>query len=428
MKSCLLLPLLLALAACSSGGDGPRLDSASDEPERTAVPPLPECPDESYTLCDTSDADCQAGLMSLAACLRESDPVEGLTIDFLTPEETISLLEQDMEGMEPEPPINHHERALSVLSLTLAEGVPQDEGLANHVDYIAGMYRSSEKRIIIIDKDRPSDDVRAFTLLLHEMIHALQDADYDLQTWVGYDAPTFDASLAARSVVEGEAKFYQYRAAMPLLGLNHNTVDFWEAMASQWSFDISYAYASPTPYGASFLSFPYGLGAPRAYEAWRGQGPSGIAALFASPPTTTWEIMTRLYLGTDETFELVEIPEPSVAGLTLDSDDTLGAWGLEMFLNKAGVEWPDTRNNALTWRGDRVWVYTDEATLEQTYALWQLQLSNTVQAEAIDAVMPDLASAEHGTQGNRVFVSIGFETTPSADLTEWGKTWIAEAE
>jgi hypothetical protein len=427
MKSSLLLPLLLALAACSSGSDGPRGGGSSEEPEREAAPALPECPDESYAACDVSDADCQAGLMSLAACLRESEPVEGLPIEFPTPEELLSLLEQDREGMEEPPAINHFERALSVLSLAPAEGVSQAEDLAGYVDSVDGIYRRNEKRILFIDRGDVLDDANANALLLHEMVHALQDADYDLANWAGYEATTFDAYLAARSVVEGEATFYQYRAAMPLLGLDHRSVDFREALNTQLSYRLGDAYSSPTPYGASYATFGYGFGAANVYETWTDNGPRGIDGLFASPPATTREIMARLYLGTVDAIDIVEVPEPQVTGLTLHSHDTLGAWGLDLFLVKAGLEWPDHYEHALGWRGDHLWVYTDEATLEQTHALWQIELASAAEAAAIDAVLSPLAKIEHGTQGTRVFVSLGFET-PVADLTEWGQTWIAEAE
>ena len=58
-----------------------------------------------------------------------------------------------------------------------------------------------------------------------QLVHALQDRDQDLPTWYDAHTDTYDAALAAMSVVEGEARLEEKRFAVSVLGLDPSTVD-----------------------------------------------------------------------------------------------------------------------------------------------------------------------------------------------------------
>lgn len=420
MKHVFCLAALLALSACGKGQEGARPvdDSGVMLPD---VVPLPECPDADYAPCDFRDAACQARLIELACCLRQSEPIADLSVEVMSVDQFSELLSQDYAEY-PEPP-THYDRAASVLGLALAEGVSKEQAIESRVDFLDGVYRAKEKRIIVIDHDVPNDGVNENALFVHEYVHALQDADYDLLNWPQSEPiATFDQYLASRAVLEGEATFYQYRAAVPLLGLDIARVDFRGALEERLREDIGRAFYADTPLGASYTTFPYGWGAPLAFEAWLNGGPRGVDPLWASPPSTTQQILSQLSRIDTPQPSGSSIPEPVIETLTLDSQDSWGAWGLELFYFKHDVT-TGFAEHALAWRGDHVWVYTD-ADGEQSFGLWQLELASAEEAQTLDGIFAAISGVEHGAEGSRVFASFGFEGA-SPELSAWGRAWLA---
>jgi hypothetical protein len=427
MKGSWLLAAILALVGCGKGESGARMvegaaGTMSEPPMLPARTPLPECPDLDFTPCDIRTSDCQARMIDLACCMRGSDPVSDVTIELISEGDYAAVLMDDFANYPPQP--THYDRAASVLRMALAEGVSKMQAIKSRAERIFGQYRSAEKRLLVIDHGVPDDMVQEDTNLVHEYVHALQDADYDLQHWPqDVDNKTFDGFMATDSVIEGEAAFYEVRAAVPLLGINISAVDFHDPLQTRLDEYLGGAFLSPTPIGASYTSFPYAWGAPQAFEAWRKGGPRGIDPLWASPPANTQRILSQLSRINVPQPTGTVITEPSVTTLTLDSQDTWGAWGLELFYYKAGVT-TGLLDQALTWRGDHFWVYTDDGG-DATYALWQVELDGDAAATTLEGKLADISGVEHGTQGARVFASFGFAAA-SAELTAAGNAWLTE--
>jgi hypothetical protein len=419
MKRCLLLSLLL-VAACGSA------DDAADVPPPGLPPivPLPECPDENYVVCDIRDADCQAGLAKLAACLRGNATPPDVPIEVMTEAEYAEVLRQD-NADNPEPPVKHFDRAISVFGLAPADGVPREDDLLAYVADIGGVYRGQEKRIVIIDHGKPADAERADLTLLHELVHALQDADHDLAHWPEDQPTTFDAALARVALIEGEASFYQYRAAVPLLGLDIAEIDFEMAMQEHLALTLERAFDAPLLLSQSFATVPYGMGALLAFHAWQEGGAGGLDPLWAAPPRTVKQLLSQVFRLDLPDEDGVDIAEPVVADLQLYGDDVLGAWGLNLVLGQQRKT-QDSLAQALGWRGDHLWVYTDAS--NRTLALWQLQLDTPEAAQALERFFGQrLAHGTHEAAGSRVFVSYGVEVTASeASLAAWGRSWLAE--
>jgi hypothetical protein len=148
---------------------------------------------------------------------------------------------------EPEASTIAFHRALTAFGLAPAN-LPSAMTIAQRVTAnTLGLYRATEKRIIIIDHGEPADSVQSNLTLLHEFIHALQDSDHDLVNWpAGAPWNSFDSSLARRALVEGEARFYEYRAAVPFLGLDIAEADFESALQEHLEYVSSIAFESDT--------------------------------------------------------------------------------------------------------------------------------------------------------------------------------------
>lgn len=422
----LLVFMAASLFACGSSDD----EGAPNAPAMLAPSvPLPECPDHDYGVCDVREPDCQQRLASLAACIRGSEPLAELAIDVMTEVEYAEKLRQDSADT-PEPTVDHFERALGMLQLAPEAGTTRAEDIANRVENVLGVYYNDEKRIIVIDHGEPADTAYIDATLVHEVVHALQDADYDLGNWPTEPALTFDSRLVRRSVIEGEADFLGYRAVVPLLGLDIAEVDFDSALREHVLFVEGRLAESESLYRDSYATFPYGFGAMRAYHAWQEGGPRGLDAAWASPPGTTQQILSeQLGLNTPLASGL-ELAEPVVEALTLTTRDTLGAWGLGLYLATRGD--PEPKERSLSWRGDRLSVFTDTVAEgdiapnpPKTYLLWQLELESESMAQGL---LQSLGSSCLGASaGTRAIISCDDSSSQGgSDLYAWGMSWLLE--
>ena len=432
MRRLFSLVMLVTLAACGRGSNDDARVPAEAAPMLAAIVPLSECPDDDYSSCDIRDAACQQSIAQLAACVRGSEAVKNLQVDVLTEAEYADVVRQDLAEVA-EPAVPHFDQALSIFGLALAAGVDREEGIQTHVENLGGVYRPLEKRIIIVDHDRPADSAYIDGTLLHEFIHSQQDADYDLLNWPNSDPDaeyTFDQVLARNSLIEGEATFYQYRAEVPRLGLDIAHVDFKSAMSEHLRQEEGQALGSPTVYNASYVTFPYGFGGELSYFAWLRDGPPGIQALWAAPPNTSQAVMSEVFgLDTPQPGGL-EIPAPDAPSLVPYTDDVLGAWGTLMFMMLQKAEWTEAMPAALKWRGDHLWVYTDDND-QKTYALWLVELASPEAATMLNGLLEQVALAtepltiQHASTDKRAFASIGFEIESSPELTDAGKAWLS---
>jgi len=211
---------------------------------------------------------------------------------------------------------------------------------------------------------------------------------------------------------------------VPFLGLDIGEVDFEATMQKNLDDSVKAALDAEQLLPRSFATLPYGFGAMQAFRAWQRGGTRGMDPLWASPPRTMQRIMSELFGQNTPQDSGVDIAQPDVDDLMLSGNITLGAWGLYLALTKAGES--DVTAHALTWRGDRLWIYTNDQDLT-TYVLWQLELESEEAANYFDVFFRRVAAATHACAGSRAFVSYAVDSpTESAELTAWGKTWLAE--
>jgi hypothetical protein len=410
MKLLASLPgLLLALSLTACSGD----DHGAAGPV-----PLRECPDHDYGTCDTREPDCQQRLLSLAACVFGSREMPDVPIRVLTEDELRAELQQE-ESETPAEELAQNAAIESVLhDLDLVEqgALSSEATIEQLVQNFDGLYRDAERGIVLIDRGAPKNDVEYDVLLLHELIHAVQDAQYDLNALFDEHATTTDSALAFRALVEGEASWYQYRVAAAMLGYDSVYYDFRQLFVDLRQDLVAEAKAADSPYIESFGTFPYGFGTKLMYEAWLTDRAGFEAPLFASPPLTTTEIM-NLSLGIVEAPRVLhEFTEPTAEGdFALIADDVLGDWMLNLCLVRKGL-------SSVRWLGDHLWIY--QATDGRLAWLWQLQLEHipSTFADALQLNLPDHVSVEG--RGQRVFLSSGTESAPF--LLDAGRAFLDE--
>ena len=201
--------------------------SGSDAGESLAGPepvPIAGCTTENYGTCDILASSCPKRILSLMACLRGTKDAELPPITVVSAGEYRELLESIFaeETDEEQAETALFEQGLVLLGL--AE--PGSFAAASQVDQLAeavlASYSHIDKSITIVAPEKARgwvDSVANMLTLGHELVHALQDQEHDLDSYTREHSVTYDDYLASRAVPEGEAELLVAFYATALWGL-----------------------------------------------------------------------------------------------------------------------------------------------------------------------------------------------------------------
>lgn len=245
-----------------------------------------------------------------------------------------------------------------------------ESSTAGSSDWVAGTYNHKTEDITIVGD--PSDSV-----IVHEYVHALQDQHFVLDL-IAY-APTTDAYLARKAIVEGDATLAQTRYLLQeKYGADLNDLD-WPGFFTAWAEDSETTLAESEypviflaarafvyPYGAPYCGFKLTGAHPGSPDDtkpfpfdWRAQK----SLFFETQPQTTEQVM-KLDAADDVVgVGLSDVPESLSGALESKYWDTLGAWYSYLLFyptdQAAGVG--DARELPLLWDGDRVLFVQDKS-------------------------------------------------------------------
>ncbi len=411
------------IALCFACGDEDRPPLLSDSPGST----IPGCESFSYELCDILAADCQRELFALMACARNED---GATTQIppvllMTQEEALAAVEALAPGAGDEgasEAFAAEVRALELLGLVEA-GLIRDQSdvLAVTIEALVAFYLTPTREIVIIDRGDPLDDLEANATLAHEIVHALQDARHGLAQFTGAHGASSDAALAATSVIEGEATFYQLLMMFSYDGADLSRIDYRATLDNIAESGTGMTLAAGSPMLTAPSIFPYTHGARYAGAHWlRGQE-SAIDALYVTPPASSLEVMAGGW--TDAPRQLVTFaapPEPLPEYVSV-SDDVAGAWvlfGLFGALSSDSEAPASLEELAGHWRGDRIWMYQGSG--GDAAALWAVAWDDAAAAERAAAQLarwaPEAAFTDVSVDGSVVRIAA---VENEAELDGW---------
>jgi len=400
------------LVACS-GSDG------------IVVPlPLDECPDGDYSTCDTRDSDCQQRLLELTACVYGVDAPTELPVRVLTEQELLD----DLEGDPSAPPsdtdaeaLPYLERALVDLQLLKAGALTTNGGAnADLVTRVSGLYRDAERGVVLVDRGEATDSAEADAALVHELVHALQDANFGLDDWRRQQPDNPDTELALGSVTEGQATLVQYRVWAAMTGEDANSVDWESTFLRLRNRLFASARADESPYFAARETFPSGFGVTLANLAWTTDGAAYRDAQFASPPLTTLEILAQNAQQDPPTFAAPPFQTPTVSDdYSAKQDLVLGAFLLGLSAHRLGDDSADPLPLLLAWRGDELLTYAGPN--DETAWLWQVQVADAATAQALQS-LADAGGMTAEAKRTRLFLLGGDE--PPAFLLDAGRAFL----
>jgi hypothetical protein len=401
---------LVAAALASLNGCGEDHPAAAVD---TSPRPVPGCEGIDHTPCDVRDPSCQARLFALATCLRgdQMGPLPPITV--VTEADLAAMLVAESAMDTPDPHVTQWDWALSALRLIQPGGLSTQTMISETVKFVWGLYRRRTKDILIIDHGPAFDQQSASPVLIHEMVHALQDREVDLSHFSSVFMTSHDSSLAATAIIEGEAQMHEARYGASILGLDPADVDWMRRFESGVALDQAFLLKQASPFTASARAFPYEWGARYVYYSWMAGGMNGVHARFLSPPVTTRLLMASMdqALEPEPAPDTLPAPSPPTDWQTADGT-TLGAWALFLLLAENSPLFPqEAQSLALHWRGDGFWIYQGPAA-GSAALVWRIELGDEQTAGRVVTIAVNLGFANARQIGTSAVLAMATDAHP----------------
>jgi len=245
-------------------------------------------------------------------------------------------------------------------------------------EQVVGYYDADEKHLVVRDdimrgfaqqndheSGAQSELAEARIVLLHELVHALQDQHLKLSEHIHAERDT-DASNAFHALVEGDATLAMIgyaleREQVPLHRLTGNPaqVRSFSDVVRRSPLAGSELEQAPAIVRVPLLSsYVDGLA---FCASLHGRGSfSAVDAAHSEPPSSTEQVLHPerfAQLDAPTVVQLQVLPELDSAGYEVVREDTLGELELGVYFGQAGTQ-EDAKRAADGWDGDRIRVYS----------------------------------------------------------------------
>ncbi len=228
-------------------------------------------------------------------------------------------------------------------------------------EQIAAYYDPVGKVMVVGDWLPPEHQQAA---LMHELVHALQDRDISLDTFITPRPGQGDQLLARQALIEGEAVALMLALLLKPQGLELNSLpDLAAVRSAVIAGSVGPAITSAPKFLRDLLIFPYVDGLNFVFQWSKRQPWSAMPTLYRDPPRSTAQILRPdKRLVTREDPILIILPDLGTLapGTKAVAEDELGEFALGAVLGLHMGEQAG-RAAAVGWRGDRyrIWEDTD---------------------------------------------------------------------
>ncbi len=246
--------------------------------------------------------------------------------------------------------------------------VPADADLLNIIvslydEQVAAFYDPDERALYTFNDLVLSSNLDKM-LLSHELTHALQDQNFDLQKFPLKVKDNDDLVLATSALIEGDATVLMTRWYVENIDPSKMLGDL-SAMLGQNTAKLREA----PPYMREMLLFPYTQGEQFAMTVFASGGTEALDAAFRNPPTCTKDILhPEKFLRQRTKPEQVTLPDLQSKDWRLIGNNVLGEFGTRFVLQGQLTTFEAT-SLAQGWNGDRYHVY-ERGTNGPTGLVW----------------------------------------------------------
>lgn len=227
---------------------------------------------------------------------------------------------------------------------------------------VQGLYDPETKTLFLLEGGRSGDQER---VMAHELVHALQDQQFDLKAFLeGERSLSLDEQFARTSLIEGEAEGLSLDWRLREEGKDFTRIGDIAPWVEQGN---ALERAGLKAFGkkavsADAINFPYVYGV-TFFQRWvRLKGWKSVEEMYRNPPRTTQQIMNSgSYYPHPLPYirvKLADISGNPLQGYRLIWQNSLGEYGWETVL-KNYIEEDDAASAVAGWEGDGVQVYED---------------------------------------------------------------------
>jgi len=241
-----------------------------------------------------------------------------------------------------------------------------------YTEQAAGFYDPLRQTMFIADWVEP--DMQRL-VLTHELTHALQDQNYDLEKFLKAAREDDDASGARQAVVEGHATAAMVQEMIEPMKLEvMPSIEPLMAPVIQQQLEGFPAF-NKAPFFFRFQAlFPYIEGIGFMQRGLQAGGWKKLDALFDDPPHTTKEIFQPEVYFEKQPLPKINLPRPEaltgLRGVNFLAENTMGELGYYVLLGQLISE-DEAKSVTTSWLADRYLLYekSDAGTGKKQYAL-----------------------------------------------------------
>ncbi len=218
-------------------------------------------------------------------------------------------------------------------------------------EQIAGLYDPKAHEFYIADWIAP-DEQRM--VMSHELTHALEDQQFQIEPWVKAGRPNDDAEMAREAVLEGSAMAAMLDYMLRDKGLKLRDLPDIDPQLFVGDLSQTPMLKKAPPFIKDSLMFPYFSGLTFSMAVLRTDGWNGFASVFAKPPANTQQIMHPEMYRTGKVAAPIklDLPEdfPGQPWVFLEQN-YMGEFGWKEIL-KQFLDEDRAKSLSATWDGD----------------------------------------------------------------------------
>jgi len=312
----------------------------------------------------TAAASSQSLLAQADALLNEMSEITGLPVkaplkkQIIARPEVHKYLEENLRAEYSPEEVHAQQAALRAFGLVSPDFNLEKFLLDFYTEQAAGFYDPRRKTMYLADW--VTEDMQRL-VLTHELTHALQDQNFDLERFLHADRANDDSTGARQAVVEGHATaammqdlvrpldLAQVPSLAPMMGpVVHQQMEEFPAFTNA-PFFFRFQALFPYTEGVSFMQRGLAAG------GWK-----SLNALFTDPPRTTKEFFEPEFYFEHKLLPSLTLRRPAAlsgtAGLRVVGENTLGELGYYALLGQLLSE-AEGKRVARGWMADRYLLY-----------------------------------------------------------------------
>jgi hypothetical protein len=354
------LPAILAALALIAVACGPATPTATVRPSATGTAaspspspsPSPTGPAVSPTPAP-DPATVYRTIKAQVVAIRGLQPTKDIEPQVLDEAQLKVRLEKSFNEDNPPELIEANELLLKAMGM-----FPEDASLSGLYlellgSQVAGFYSPEDDELYVISRTGGLGPTERVTFA-HEFTHALQDQQFDLESFDLAAVGEGDRSIGRLSLIEGDATLSMS------LWLQQHLTPAEQAQMVRDSLDPAAAaiLEKMPPILRESLLFPYNAGVQLVIQIYTGGGYKAVDEALSRPPASTEQVMHPEKYTANEAPVVVDLPDDIAtrmgAGWKVGLEDTLGEFQLGVWLRGALKRVAPGNEAAAGWGGDRL--------------------------------------------------------------------------